>query len=249
MLKVYEKPILEHGALGNFDQDGVLQVAVTRNNNELFMYYGGFSKLISSPHTCMMGIAVSNDNGNSFKRLSEGPFLPISKIDPLLIGSADIIFHDNKWHMIYTSGTKWFNINNQAELSYALKYASSINGIDWEPSGIIVIPQEAEINADCKPSIFKIGDNFHMYFSTRKIIDYQDTGQNSYRFGYATSKDLINWQRKDADGGIDVSDEGWDSAMICYSNIIQVGNRTIMFYNGNSFGKFGFGYAELENID
>jgi predicted GH43/DUF377 family glycosyl hydrolase len=246
LIKIYDKPMLVKGSLGNFDQDGVLQVAVKRNKDKLFLYYGGFSKMVSSPHTCMMGIAVSSDNGNSFTRLSEGPILPISKTDPLLIGSADIILHDNKWHMIYTSGTKWHNVEDQPELSYALKYASSVNGIDWEPSGIIVIPQEAEINADCKPSVFKIGNTFHMYFSTRKIVDYHDSGSNSYRFGYATSNDLINWQRNDSVSGIGVSAEGWDSAMICYSNIIQIGEKFIMFYNGNSFGKNGFGYAELD---
>jgi len=246
ILYIHDKPIFTKGLSGTFDQDGVLQVCLNKNGQDLYMYYGGFSKMISSPHTCMMGLAISRDNGETFIRLSEGPILPISKVDPYLIGSADVVFHENMWHMIYTSGTKWFNFNNQFELSYTLKYASSSDGINWSPSGFIVIPQETEFYADCKPSIIKIGDTFHMYFSSRKIFDYHDNGANSYRLGYATSKDLINWIRNDSVGGIDISSEGWDSAMICYSNIIEYNDRVIIFYNGNGFGKSGFGYAELE---
>ena len=34
--------------------------------------------------------------------------------------------------------------------------------------------------------------------------------------------------------------------MICYPHIVKVNNKYLMFYNGNGFGKSGFGYAELE---
>lgn len=246
ILDIKKEPVLLRGVAGAFDQDGVLQVGITRNEGNLFLYYGGFSKLVSSPHNCMMGLAISQDNGESFSRISEGPVLPISRTDPFLIGSADIVLHENKWHMIYTSGTRWTNLGGQMELSYALKYASSSNGIDWEPSGRIVIQQEMDNYADCKPSIVKIRDEFHMYFSTRKIVDYRDNGANSYRLAHAISKDLINWVRADEMAKIDVSTDGWDSAMICYPNIVECDDRVFMFYNGNGFGQSGFGYAELE---
>jgi len=247
ILYIHDRPVFVRGSTGSFDQDGVLQVCLSRHEENLYMYYGGFSRMISSPHTCMMGLATSTDDGESFLRFSEGPILPISKVDPFLIGSADIVFHGNKWHMIYTSGTKWFKSGVQFELAYALKYSSSIDGVNWDPSGNIVIQQCAESFADCKPSIFKIGDTFHMYFSTREIFDYHDYGARSYRLAHATSEDLINWMRNDVKGAIDVSLEGWDSAMICYPNIIEHNGKIFMFYNGNSFGKSGFGYAELEH--
>ena len=34
--------------------------------------------------------------------------------------------------------------------------------------------------------------------------------------------------------------------MICYPNIVEANNKVYMFYNGNGFGKSGFGVAELE---
>ena len=42
------------------------------------------------------------------------------------------------------------------------------------------------------------------------------------------------------------SESGWDSKMIAYPHVTQIGNKYYMFYCGNDFGKEGFGYAELE---
>jgi len=45
---------------------------------------------------------------------------------------------------------------------------------------------------------------------------------------------------------IDVSEEGWDSEMLAYPFFYKHNEKVYMFYNGNGFGKSGFGYAELE---
>lgn len=36
--------------------------------------------------------------------------------------------------------------------------------------------------------------------------------------------------------------------MIAYPAVVMDNNRTLMFYNGNSFGFDGFGYATLDCI-
>jgi len=82
-----------------------------------------------------------------------------------------------------------------------------------------------------------------MWFSYRKIFDYKD-GQGSYRVGYAVSKDGIHWQRDDSKG-VDVSKEGWDSNMTAYPYVFSLNKKHYMLYNGNYFGRDGFGYAEL----
>ncbi|MFQ5751293.1 MAG: hypothetical protein ACE5HI_04785, partial [bacterium] len=65
------------------------------------------------------------------------------------------------------------------------------------------------------------------------------------RIGYAESENGLDWIRKDEEVGIEVSDEGWDSEMICYPAVISVNGTTYMFYNGNNNGETGFGYAQL----
>ncbi len=67
-----------------------------------------------------------------------------------------------------------------------------------------------------------------------------------YRIGYAESADGRRWTRLDGHAGIDVSASGWDSESIEYPHVFDHGGRRYMLYNGNGYGKTGFGLAVLE---
>jgi hypothetical protein len=41
--------------------------------------------------------------------------------------------------------------------------------------------------------------------------------------------------------------DGWDSEMMCYPNVFECNKDTYLIYNGNDFGKNGFGIAKLIN--
>ena len=71
------------------------------------------------------------------------------------------------------------------------------------------------------------------------------SGKKPYQLGYAESNDGENWSRQDSKLGLHLSTTGWDSEMMAYPCVIKVGDRTFMFYNGNDYGRYGFGYAEL----
>jgi hypothetical protein len=68
----------------------------------------------------------------------------------------------------------------------------------------------------------------------------------TYRIGYAESADGLSWKRHDAQAGIDVSEEGWDSEMIAYPWVFDHGGRRYMLYNGNGYGETGIGLAVLD---
>jgi hypothetical protein len=74
---------------------------------------------------------------------------------------------------------------------------------------------------------------------------YSFRGQ-AYRIGYAESEDGRQWKRLDSHVGIDVSTTGWDSEMIEYPFVFDHKGQRYMLYNGNGFGKTGFGLAVLE---
>ena len=59
---------------------------------------------------------------------------------------------------------------------------------------------------------------------------------------------MTTWKRDDIAAGIGVSEEGWDSQMQCYPHTFAVDDKTYMLYNGNEFGRFGFGLAVLEDL-
>jgi len=56
-----------------------------------------------------------------------------------------------------------------------------------------------------------------------------------------------SWHRKSAD--ILGLGAGWDSDATCYPAVIQMGNRTLLFYNGNGYGRTGFGVAEMKDTE
>ena len=56
-------------------------------------------------------------------------------------------------------------------------------------------------------------------------------------------KNGLDWERRDQDVGITVSEKGWDSQMICFNSIVKIDKKYHMFYNGNMHGIDGFGHA------
>jgi hypothetical protein len=94
--------------------------------------------------------------------------------------------------------------------------------------------------------VIKENGKYRMWYCYRGSVDYRSDRENSYRIGYAESPDGINWERKDAEVGIDRSDEGWDAIMMEYPYVYEHRGRKYMLYNGDGFGETGFGYAVLE---
>ena len=47
-------------------------------------------------------------------------------------------------------------------------------------------------------------------------------------------------------GGAQPSPEGWDSEMVAYGSVCDHAGRRYLFYNGNRYGKTGFGVAIAE---
>ena len=243
--QLYEKPVLDFGKPGTFDDDGVMPSYVLSQNDQLFLYYSGWNQRVSVPYHNAMGLAVSRDNGLSFSRLYEGPIMDRIATEPYVAVTPSVLKDGNAWKMWYVSGIRWQLVNQRYEPVYVIKYAYSVDGIVWERPNITCIEQQHENEAFSHPNVLKINDTYHMWYCYRDSYNYRD-GSGSYRIGYAQSSDGIHWQRKDAEVGINTSEKGWDSKMICYPYVVNLHDKLIMFYNGNSFGKSGFGYAIWE---
>lgn len=68
---------------------------------------------------------------------------------------------------------------------------------------------------------------------------------NQYRIGYATHKDGI-WTRKDEEVGIGVSEKGFDDEAVAYPHVFDHEGSRYMLYNGNGYGRTGYGLAILD---
>lgn len=146
--------------------------------------------------------------------------------------------------MWYASGHGWRDIDGKWEPAYHVNYAESADGISWNPAVASCIDAGADF-AVCRPTVFKRVGGYGMLYSYRYLTQYRTDPALAYRLGYAESADGVAWQRKDDAAGIERSCEGWDAEMMEYSMLHEYGGETYLLYNGNGFGRSGFGLARL----
>jgi predicted GH43/DUF377 family glycosyl hydrolase len=241
--------VIELGELGCFDEHGIFPINVLRDGNKVLAYTTGWNRKVSVSVDASIGLAISHDEGRTFQKQGKGPVLSASLHEPFLIGDAFVARYEDLYHMWYIYGTKWkkFVESDPLDRVYKIAHASSEDGINWHREGRQIIADR--LNADeCQalPTVFYWDGTYHMYFCYRQAHGFRTQSNSAYRIGYAHSVDLLNWERNDSNAGIDVSGEGWDSQMQCYPHTFKLDKNVFMLYNGNEFGRFGFGLAVLE---
>lgn len=250
ILGTSDHTVIELGKLGCFDEHGIFPVNVIRIKDKIFAYTTGWNRKVSVSADASIGLAISHDDGQTFRKFGTGPVLSASLHEPFLVGDAFVAQYDGLYHMWYIYGTSWkkFSESDPPDRVYKIAHATSADGIDWKREGRQIIADR--LNADeCQalPTVFYLDGNYHMYFCYRQAHGFRQQSNNAYRFGYARSQDLINWERDDSQAGIDVSEDGWDSQMQCYPHTFHLDGKVYMLYNGNEFGRYGFGLAMLES--
>lgn len=241
VLKVSEEPVLDVGGLGMFDDAGVILGDVVRVGAKLYMYYVGFQIVNNIKFLAFTGLAISLDNGDSFKRYMDTPVMDRKKEALYIRAIHSVIYENNKFKVWYAAGSGWENIEGIDYPQYDISYIESADGVTFPDTGLKCIKNDKN-NLEYRigrPRVYKREDEYVMNF-TYGTLDCR------YEAGQASSKDGINWIRNDIELGITLSDSGWDSKHLCYPSILTVGNgKVYMFYNGNDMGLQGFGYAEL----
>ncbi len=249
VLALHRRAVLDHGAPGTFDDEGVMPAYAMHHQGRVWLYYSGWNRRVSVPYHNATGLAVSDDQGVTFRRAFEGPLLDRTPAEPYLAvtpwvwrgsdGDGD------PWRAWYVSGLRWVEIAGRHEPVYVIKYAQSRDGVVWERPNVQCVAQRHELEAFSHPTVWFDGSTWHMWYCHRDSRDYRD-GAGAYRIGYARSRDAIRFERADDEAGIDVGAQGWDDSMLCYPSVVPVDDHIYMFYNGNAFGQTGIGVAVLE---
>ena len=236
--------LLPFGRLGTFDESGIMPLSVVTQGASKYLYYAGWTMRATIPYHNSIGLARSEDGGVTFTKYGEGPIFDLRPHEPYFTGTACVMIEDGVWRIWYQSCTDWKLVDGRPEPFYHIKYAESVDGINWKRDGIVAIDYQDENEGGiCSATVLKEDGLYRMWYSTRKGADYRTNPANTYRIGYAESNNGIEWTRKDEDAGIGLSSEGWDSEMNAYPFVLKRHDTKFMFYNGNGFGKSGFGYA------
>jgi hypothetical protein len=246
-LRLHDTPLLGLGAPGAFDDCGVMPSCALVWHNSVFLYYIGWNTAVTVPYRNAIGVAVSDDGGETFSRPFSGPVLDRNKMDPYFVATPFVAEEGGTLRMWYLSATSWRLIDGRMEPSYTIRHAESTDGFDWKPSNVECVACGSD-EAIARPWVLRGKRLYHIWYCYRSLHRYRIDPQRSYRIGYATSRDGLVFERRDAEVEIGGQTEAWDSEMQAYPALYAEGSRHYLLYNGNGFGKDGFGYATSELV-
>jgi hypothetical protein len=240
--RLIETPVLSPGTLGCFDDCGAMPSCAVTVGSEKYLYYIGWNTSTSVPYRNSIGLAVGD--GLKFERAFEGPILDRHRHEPHFCATP-FVMRDGCWRMWYLSCTEWSVVDGKPEARYLIRYTESEDGIDWRKPGSVAIDYLHQNEAIARPWVVKENNLYRMWYCFRSTHGYRHELKASYRIGYAESGDGIGWSRRDDLIQLPLGLNEWDSEMVAYPAIIDWNERPYLLYNGNGFGKSGFGIAEL----
>ena len=236
LIGVDEKPLLDVGAAGAFDADGVNPSCLVDRGDELLLYYIGWARgPAERPYTLIAGIARSMDGGRSFEKL--GQMLPLSESESLFRTAPYVFPNAGGWASLYIGGSRFIEGAGGKRLPiYSLRYVESEDGYSWPSSGRELLTPDLDRGelGFGRPVLYGEGASAKLVISVRTIAGYQLCAA-PWNNGNPRRADLVPL--------IETGPEAWDCDSTSFGAFCQVAEDELLFYNGNEFGRTGFGLA------
>lgn len=231
-------PFIEHGPPGSFYEAGISIGSCYEADGQLYMLFMGWQNppdghwrgdigrlRVTPSHTLELDMTI--------------PFMGSDGIDPISLSYPWVEPAEDGGFLMWYGSTEAWDAGN-GEMLHVIKGANSADGHVWHKTGPAVPYRIGTAQAFSRPTVLGEGPDRHMWFSYRSGLG------ESYRIGYAVSKEDGPWELKLHEACIAVSAAGWDSDMIEYPFVFVHRGHKYMLYNGNGFGKTGFGLAIYE---
>ena len=239
--KISKKMILDIGQDGCFDDNGVFPGhAYKCPDGKIYLYYTGFQKLDKIPFSNFSGLAISNDNGENFERVSQAPVMDRADEGLYTRAGLSTIYDEGIFKCCYSVGSGWYKIAGKERPIYDINYIETKDGISFANKGQKII--EVDLNKEHglgRPQIIKLKKQIFCFY-TRRTLDFK------YFIGVAQLVDN-KWERiDDWFNDIKHGEKGaFDEQMIYFPAVIDTGEDIFLFYTGNGYGKDGIGYLKL----
>jgi hypothetical protein len=239
-ISICRDPVLDIGSTGSFDADGVNPSQIIERDGKIFMYYIGWQRISREiPYTLFAGLAVSTDGGASFKRVQSTPVLAPTQEESYFRTAPFVWLEQERWQVLYIGGSEFFTASNGKRLPrYALRHMESQDGLNWtRASRIVLEPSRStgEIGFGRPVLTRKTGFIAELMLSVRTIDGYT---LRSGPFFLNKTTNATSMQNV-----LPLSPEGWDSEMTCFGVTLAMEGGELLIYNGNQFGRSGFGLA------
>ncbi|HEX6591710.1 MAG TPA: hypothetical protein VF050_06910 [Moraxellaceae bacterium] len=236
VLAVSSRPALDVGRAGCFDDNGVILGDVVLHEGRLHLFYVGFQLVAKAKFLAFSGLAVSDDWGLSFQRVSEAPILDRGPGQTTIGAIHSAHYENGRWRLWYARGDGWEIINGTPYPQYEICHVEAQDLLEIPRQGTLCVPVTPPEYRIGRPRVYRDGKGYVLYYT-------KGTTQGDYFPGKAYSADGLHWERRDETFELALGSEGWDAQHLCYPAFIQAGDREYVFYNGNNMGVDGFGVA------
>lgn len=240
ILKVSEKPALELGQDGMFDESGVVPCAIIRRDGKFQLYYAGYQLGQRIRFYVFSGMAMSDD-GENFTRQQRTPVLERSDSEPLFRVIHSILPDGGKWHAWYGAGDTFREGEHKTLPVYNVRHLESEDSEHFPEAGRVVIDIQGDEHRIGRPYVVRCKDGYVMFYG-------YGSEQEPYNLGMAVSDNGFTWTRCDEMVRFDAPDEPWEKEMKAYPAAINTRHGAYFFYNGNAYGKDGFGCCKIEGL-
>lgn len=234
----HHAPVFEYGPQGSFYGDGIsigCQYA-TADGSRYICFMGWQTKAPGDFRGDIGRLVLAPDL--SLRLDCATPLLASDPTDPLSLSYPCVLDDEKGGYLMWYGSTLTWDAGN-GEMLHILKSATSADGHHWTREGQAVPYELGVAQAFSRPAVVRNpSGSYQMWFSYRG-------NANKYRIGYATSENGRDWRLALAEAGITVSSTGWDSEMIEYPYVFDHAGARYMLYNGNNYGKTGFGLAVM----
>lgn len=236
-------PALAAGPPGAFDAAGVVPCAVAQVDDVVRLYYAGYQPPggPGERFRVFSGLATAPvDRTDIFVRASHTPLL--------YAGPGERLFRvvhsvrrrpGGGWRCWYGAGHEFRQGRTKLLPVYDIRQMHSPDGVTWPDEGEVAVPLGSpDEHRVGRPYVVAHDGGWRMYFGA-------GTEATTYRLTFADSADGRRWRRHDGRLGLDVGAAGWDSEMTAYPAVVTTPAGTFLLYNGNGYGRDGFGVAVL----
>lgn len=240
VIDVPGEPLLGPGEIGSFDDSGTTVACIAQDGPATHLYYVGWNLCVTVPFRNSIGLAIRSALGEPFVKASPAPVLDRSAADPFSLSYPWVHHEGGGWRMWYGSNLFWGP--EPGQMTYGIKSATSTDGVTWTRDGRPVLrPALPEEPVLARPCVLRLDDRYAMWYCRRTRV----VGGKAapYRLGYAESADGLAWERRDDLAGLEPSGDGWDSDEVCYPAVFNHRGARYLLYNGNGYGRTGFGIA------
>lgn len=239
VLTVYDKPFITYGEKETFFSEGISLGNFFKFKNKKFLSFMGWKTYDDKSWRGEIGI-LTLKNDFSVDKIYDEPIIKIDKkFDPISMSYPWMMEVSHEHLFAWYGSTIGYDKKNH-EMIHKIHGAYSENVMTWKKLGKVTIDSHKLYQMYSRPCVvMDETGKYELWFSAKS------GPTNSYRIEYAKSSDAKNWKLSNTPIDLTVSEKGWDSEMIEYPYVFWHKEKKYLLYNGNDYGKTGFGIAEI----